>query len=429
MLINYKKNLKYFFLCTFLLQTQPVFAYLDPGSGSALVAFLATLLGSIWFSILSLFYKVKESLIPKGKAISENDIVFFSEGRAYWSSFRPLIEELIEKKIHFRYLTLDMYDPALEIDNKYMKSKRLSLKPGSLSRINNIKAKCVVSTTPNIGTKGFPIKKSPFVKNLIHFFHHIGDVSIYKKNSLDYYDTVILGGEFQRKSIEELEVYRGLKQKDLIVLGFPYLDSLSKEKIESTKINPFKKKDKTILVGSSWGAKGCLRKYGISFINQLAEYGFKVIVRPHPHSLIAELDFIIKCEEQTTHSNVSWDKSHSPSSSMLYSDILISDTSSLRFDYAFLYEKPVITLDIPIKSLSEFEAADLKESWFTGASKKLGQVVDQTSISEICVIVEGILSAQKKSDIKEFKRNTVHNFGISANAIISYVEKLSKENK
>ena len=270
-------------------------------------------------------------------------------------------------------------------------------------------------------------QKISFVKNLIHFFHHIGDVSIYKKNSLDFYDTVILGGEFQRKSIEELEVYRGLKQKDLIVLGFPYLDSLNKEKIEFAK-KPTTKQNKTILVGSSWGAKGCLNRYGTSFINQLAESGFKVIVRPHPHSLIAELDFIIKCEEQTTHPNVSWDKSLSPSSSMLYSDILISDTSSLRFDYAFLYEKPVITLDIPIKSLSEFEAADLTESWYTEASKKLGQVVDHTSISEICAIVEGILSTQKHRDMEAFKRNTVHNFGLSAKGFISHIEKLSKEN-
>ena len=75
-------------------------------------------------------------------------------------------------------------------------------------------------------------------------------------------------------------------------------------KIEFAK-NPPQNKNKTILVGSSWGAKGCLNIRYI-FYKSTCGIRFKVIVRPHPHSLIAELDFIIN-EEQTTHPNVSWD--------------------------------------------------------------------------------------------------------------------------
>ena len=123
---------------------------------------------------------------------------------------------------------------------------------------------------------------------MAHVFHSISDISIYRKGSLDHYDSVLLVGEFQKESIRFLERKRNLKPKKLISIGVPYIDSLIKE------VKKERRSNKTILIGSSWGEKGCLRNYGSDFIKQLAEKKYNIIVRPHPHSMIYEKDFIIR---------------------------------------------------------------------------------------------------------------------------------------
>lgn len=416
------KLTQFLFIVFFLFNSNCVFAYLDPGSGSAIVGVITAAIGSIWFSLKSLFYRFKGKSSSEGGVIVDDDsIVLFSEGRSYWGTFCPLIHELINREIPFRYITLDLYDPGLMIDNNLMKSKLISLNSINISEITKVKAKCVISTTPNIGTPGYPIAKSPYIERLIHVFHHVGDISIYKKNSLDHYDDVILVGDFQKKAIIEIEKLRALKPKNLVSLGLPYLDSLYKNKLESNDRN----KEITILVGSSWGEKGCLRNYGTDFINDLAAAGFNIIVRAHPQSAKSEPEFIEACKKATNNHNVRWDDDVSPSKSMQTADLLISDTSSLRFDFAFLYEKPIITLNIPKESLSEFESSDLNESWYDTASYKIGLVINPTSMLDICTAVDEMLESNLSSDIKLFRDETVKNFGSSAECIVSYIDELN----
>ncbi|WP_375748239.1 CDP-glycerol glycerophosphotransferase family protein [Vibrio sp. HN007] len=396
-------------------------AYLDPGSGSAIVGLITAAIGSVWFSIKSLFYRIKgNNILDDEITIGDESIVIFSEGKAYWSTFKPLINRLIEQEVPFRYFTLDMYDPALTIDNKCMSSKLLSLKSINLSEINKVKARCVISTTPNIGTPGYPVKKSPYIEKLIHVFHHVGDISIYKKYSLDNYDEVIMAGDFQKKAIRKIESLRDLKKKKLISLGVPYLDDLYSS---TSRTDKAKNKNTTILVGSSWGSKGCLRQYGVDFINKLANAGYNVIVRPHPQSAKSEPEFIDKCKEATSHTNVIWDEVPSPSHSMNESDLLISDTSAIRFDYAFLHEKPIITLDIPKDKLSEFELSDLNESWYESASLRIGRVLNKDSVCHLNEIVDETLRSNFISDIRTFRQETVQNFGNSAPHVVDYILK------
>lgn len=413
-------------IVTLTLYSNSAFAYLDPGSGSALVGVITATIGSLIFSIRTLFYRLTgQTKSFNNVRIDEKSIVLFSEGKAYWGTFKPLINELIRQEIPFRYFTLDIYDPALKIDNKYMKSKRLTLGSFNMSEINNVNAKCVVSTSPNIGCKGYPVKKSSNNEKLIHVFHHVGDISIYKKHSLDFYDEVILVGDFQKKAITDLEKRRVLKQKRLISLGALYLDDLvyNKRKLSDDKRN---RETPTVLVGSSWGEKGCLRNYGTKFITQLADEGFNVIVRPHPQSKISEPEFLKECQTSTEHPNIVWDMSTSPSGAMNDSDLLISDTSALRFDYAFLYEKPIITLDIKREILSEFEQSDLKENWYDFAAHQIGTVVDHDSIPQISAIVSTSLKSDMSSNIAAFREKTVKNFGCSARPIVEYLSQLNE---
>ena len=327
----------------------------------------------------------------------------------------PLVESFIDKKINISYYTLDPKDEILKIKSEFLNVKYLGYKFISYIRFSLIEAEYLLSTTPNIGTPGYPYQKPKLVKNLVHIFHSISDISIYRKGSLDHYDSVILVGEFQRKSIIELENKRGLKQKKLLPLGVPYIDHLIKRKIE----NSFSKK--TILIASSWGNKGCLRNYGVQFIKDLSKKDYNIIVRPHPHSLNHEKRFINNCKRELLKcENLEWDDSVSPSESMNKSNILISDTSSIRFDFLFVHKKPVITLDINKDKMKGYEREFLNTNWTDSSSYDIGPVINKEHIHNLESKIKLLINSHNKSKILKYRNKTIYNFGKGANSITDF---------
>ena len=393
-----------------------ILAYLDPGSGSALVGTVIAVAGAALYSLKSAFYR----LIRKEATIEvKPDIAIFSEGKNYWGTFREIVDELIARKIHFSYYTMDLHDPALLIDNEYMHSHLFDKnKAASFHKLANIKAKTLLATTPNIGTPGYPLVRPKGVETLIHVFHAFADISAYHVGSLDNYDIVLTVGPQQEKPIREVEKARNLKQKKIIPAGLPYFDAQYHSLRSSTEESE-KNSVKTILVAPSWGAKGLLTEYGTEFICKLAESGFNVIVRPHPQSYIAEAEFIERCKAETAkYANVVWDSETVGTKSMLASDILISDTSSIRFDYAFLYEKPVITLDIPHEKQLEYEGQFMSEIWTDVAAKRLGRVLGHGDIGKIVTIVWEVLKGGAVEGVRQLRDETITNLGYSAKAVV-----------
>ena len=113
--------------------------------------------------------------------------------------------------------------------------------------------------------------------------------------------------------------------------------------------------------------------------------GFEVVVRPHPHSMIFEPEFIESCKAETEDlPGVSWDFASDGTLSMRKSRILISDTSSIRFDYAFLYSKPVITLEIPRGKQDEFEISYFDDPvWIERTETQIGVIVNKETMNSI----------------------------------------------
>ena len=327
----------------------------------------------------------------------------------------PLIKSFIDKKIYVSYYTIDSKDKILNIKSEYLKAKYLGYKFLSYIRFSLIESEYLISTTPNIGTPGYPYKKPKLVKNLVHVFHSISDISIYREGSLDHYDSVILVGQFQKKSIRELEKKRGLKQKELLPLGVPYIDDL----IRSKKAINFSKT--TILIGSSWGNKGCLRNYGIEFIKELSKKEYNIIVRPHPHSLHHEKRFINNCKRELLKcKNLEWDDSISPSESMNKSNILISDTSSIRFDFLFVHKKPVITLGINRDEMKGYEREHLDINWTDRSNYDIGPVITKDLIHQLESKIKLSINSFNKSKLLKYRNKTVYNFGKGANSITEF---------
>jgi CDP-glycerol glycerophosphotransferase (TagB/SpsB family) len=175
-----------------------------------------------------------------------------------------------------------------------------------------------------------------------------------------------------------------------------------------------------ILIASSWGNKGLINAFPLNWIETLAK-GCKreIIIRPHPQSFISDMDAIKEIENLASkYINLKLDREISPLHSMSMSSILISDTSSIRYDFAFLLERPVITIDIPKSNLSEYEASDFDVSWDLESRIFIGQVVLNPSDINNELIEDLITHHRINDNINYFKNKTLNSTGNSAELII-----------
>tara|TARA_B100001093_G_scaffold37321_1_gene31934 strand:- start:2542 stop:3720 length:1179 start_codon:yes stop_codon:yes gene_type:complete len=384
--------------------------YIDPGTGGVIINFLIAIVTSIIYFFRKLFFKrVNFDLIKK------SEISIFSEGNQYKNTFLPIVNELIERKIRFNYYTLDYEDHILELESEFINSKFLGLGFLGKLKFSSISSNLLISTTPNIGNKGFPLKRPRKVRELIHVWHSISDISYYKKGSLDNYDTILTIGDFQNKSIKDIEKIRKLKSKKLIPVGLPYLD------VFYENLKKLKNDKEYILIASSWGEKGLLNKYGYKILEYLKN-NF-LIIRPHPQSFISEIEFINKFKEECLrYPNIVWDDSPDPLISFSKSKLLISDTSSIRYDYSFLTGKPVITLKINKSDLKDFEINDLSSSWDEKNEFKLGKIITENNLDSLKVEVEAISNNSLFFEkIIEFKNNTIFSGIKSTVNIVNYL--------
>ena len=379
--------------------------YIDPGTGSVIINFLIAIVTSIVYFFRKLLFKNINSDLKK-----KSEISIFSEGNQYKNTFLPIINELISRKILFNYYTLDYKDVILGIESEFINSKFLGLGDIGKLKFSSVSSNILLSTTPNIGNKEFPLKRPKRVKELIHVWHSISDISYYKKGSLDNYDTVMTVGDFQNKSIKEIEKLRNLKSKKLVPVGLPYFDFFIK------KLDDFKITNRSILIASSWGNKGLLKNHGLEIIDVLKDYN--IIIRPHPQSFISEKEFIENfksiCKSK---SNIEWDESSDPLKSFSKSRLMISDTSSIRYDYSFLVGNPVITLKIEKSKLNEFEATDLNESWDEKTENQLGPVINCDDLNNLLNYLKSSESLKSHS----LKKETLHTVGDSSKLIVNYL--------
>ena len=376
--------------------------YLDPGTGNALFAALFGIIGSIVFFAKNAFYSLKERITGKRREVFKSELAIFSEGKIYWIYFKDVVDELIKRKVKFTYYTMDMNDPALDLhdfgnaneDFSIFKVKFAGSGNKGYSAISNLKEKNILSTTPNIGCPGYPIKKPKNCENLIHIFHGLG--FDYKKGSMDNYDTILLHQEIFANLFES---------KKVIIAGLPYLDSL----IERAAKLQNNTDGKTILVASTWGDRGLLKTYGSKFILDLANAGYNVIVRPHPYSYIYEKEFIDDLQKKLP--NIPFSTEIDNLSVLSKADILVSELSGVRLDYYLAFKRPVISLES-----GESDEFELNEWLVKTIGNEIGISVKKEDVKNLPQIAKS-LSKRKLID----ENSILANIGKSKTVIADYL--------
>ena len=377
--------------------------YIDPGTGSMLFTVLIGIVGAAVYSIRLFSIKLRVKL-SGGKVNLNADrvpIAIFSDNKRYWNIFEPICRELSKREIDVLYLTASEDDPAFNAGLEHFEAKYIGPGDKVFGALNNLKAVILLSTTPGLDV--YQWKRSPHVKWYVHIPHAASDITLYRMFGIDYYDAVLLSGEYQVRQIRDLEQLRGLPAKELKLVGIPYMDVMMQRLADE---GPAPEHSRTVLLAPSWGPSALFQVYGGRIIELLLKTGYHIIVRPHPQSFQSEKEMIDELMQSfPTSDQLEWNRDTDNFDVLRRSDILVSDFSGVFFDFALIYDKPVIYTD-PDFDLAPYDAWWLKQPlWTTSALPRLGRCLNEENIGELKSLIDECISdprfAEGRKQVRE----------------------------
>ena len=358
-----------------------ILLYIDPGTGSMLFSVFLGIAAALYFFSRRFLIKIKSFVFGKNKIIvKRSDFVIYNEGDHYWPVFSPIVEEFENRQIYLLYFTSSKTDPVFNNNYIYVHPEYIGSGNKAFTVLNFIETDICLMTTP--GLEVYQLKRSKFCSHYSHILHDVGDATCYRLFGIDYYDSIFLSGDYQKKDIRELEKSRSLSQKELVIVGSTYLDDYNK-KLENYPEEP--NHVFTVLVSPSWGPGSLLNVLGDKLLDSLKDTQWRIIVRPHPQSKKSETEFLEGLEKK--HNYCIWDYKSENIDSLSKADIMISDFSSIVFDFAFLFNRPVIYHNAAFKK-DMYDAGDFEhEPWKFETVKRFGIELLQKDIPNIKKIV------------------------------------------
>lgn len=397
--------------------------YIDPGTGSMLFTILISILGVLIYAFRNILVKIRFMASggkqQKGEQAGE-PIVFFTDSKRYQAIFKPLCDEMEKRQQAALYLTASADDPLLGERYQYVKTEFAGEGNKAFARMNFLRADVVLSSTPGLDV--YQWKRSRDVKWYAHVMHAANDITGYRMFGTDYYDAVLVNGEFQIREIRALEKLRGLPEKEAVLVGLPQLDDLA-EKLAKAGSCPREDGKRTILLAPSWGDSSIFRRYGERMIESLIRTGNTIIIRPHPQSMTSEKEMIDRLRAAYPDGEqIEWNFDNDNFEALRRSDVLISDYSGVVFDFALVFDRPVIYADVSFDK-GVYDAWWLKEEmWNFEILPKIGVPLTEEKIGEIGRVIEDALQAPELKAGRELARQQAWvNPGKSVEAIADYL--------
>ncbi|MBQ9068333.1 MAG: CDP-glycerol glycerophosphotransferase family protein [Eggerthellaceae bacterium] len=439
--------------------------YIDPGTGSMLFTVAIGLASAGIYALRSALVKLR--FIASGgraeKDAAAHEIAIFSDGKQYWNVFEPICDELERRGTDALFLTASADDPALNRTYEHVKCEFAGEGNKAFARMNMLSASVVLSTTPGLDV--YQWKRSRDAKWYAHVLHAASDVTMYRMFGLDFYDAVLLSGRFQEEQIRQLEALRNLPAKETALVGLTYMDALSKrlEEAAEGETEQAERADKDaleqpagaaerasdtetnqpagdaadspadtpsaacVLVAPSWGASALFSLYGGAIIDGLLEAGYQVIVRPHPQSFKSEAELMERLMAAYPESEtLEWDRDVDNFDVLRRADILISDFSGVIFDFALVFDKPVIYTE-PAYDTAPYDACWLDEQpWTFSVLPRIGKQLSEgtaTDAGKLQELVEECLDdTTLQAGRDRARRECWCNQGNAAEAVVDYLE-------
>ena len=318
--------------------------------------------------------KAKEFMAPKKKAqkkgpYSEKEkadykrfldtpgkkIVFYSERNGFYKYYSNIIEEIIRRtNIVIHYITSDPQDQVFQMESEQFKPYYIG-ENRMIVLMMKMETDIMVMTTPDL--ENFQLKKS-YVKKDIEYVYVPHDVNssnlTFHKNALDHFDTIFTSGPKNEQEIAEREQKFELPKKNLIPWGSSVIDNMSTAYEQMIKDGKEEKNNNpTVLIAPSWQKDNILDSCIEQMLDELVKTPYKIIVRPHPQYVRHFESRIDTLAEKYRQYGVEFQKDFSSNKTVYMADLLVTDWSSISFEYAFSTLKPVLFINTPMKVVNE----------------------------------------------------------------------------
>lgn len=289
-------------------------------------------------------------------SVANKHLVFYSEKSGFYKYFQDVIEYLLaHSNIIIHYVTSDPKDQIFDIAKTqtrirpyYIGERRL------ITLMMKMDADMVVMTMPDLDN--FHIKRSYVRKDVeyVYIVHYgIGSSNLLlRQGALAHFDTIFCAGEQQLEELREEEQVYGLAPRNLVPCGYGLLDRVIAAYEAMPKIQHEKPQ---VLIAPSWQKDNILDSCIDPLLESLLCGKYKIILRPHPEYLkrhsqrIADLqgrwkdklceDFIIQTD-------------FSSNETVFQSDLLITDWSTICYEFSFATKRPTLFVDTPMKIMN-----------------------------------------------------------------------------
>lgn len=395
--------------------------YIDPGTGSMLFTILISIVSSLLFFWKKLVLKLK-FMASGGRVTEEKDhlpYVIFSDSKRYWNVFQPICEEFEKRGIKLEYMTASPDDPCFGQKYEHVRCQFIGEGNKAFAKLNLLNAGILLSTTP--GLEVYQWKRSKHVGWYAHIFHAVDEGLGYRMFGMDYYDAILLTGQYQEQNIRKLEELRGLPAKETYVAGCTYMDAL-KTKLDKSEYHK-DSKCLTVLLAPSWGESGILTRFGAGILRALVNTGYQVIVRPHPQSMISEKEIMEPLMKEFPDSDLlQWNFDNDNFEALQRADLMITDFSGIIFDFALVFGKPILYADTSFDK-APYDAAWIDEPlWRFEVLKELGEPLTQEGLPHLKETIDELIRSDAKTEGRARVRDEAWQYiGESAERTVDYL--------
>ena len=285
--------------------------------------------------------------------IEGKHLVFYSEGSGFYKYFKGAIEWLLANSdIQIHYITNDPDDQVFGIAEHeprllpyYIGQRRL------ITLMMKMDADVVAMSTPELDNAY--IKRSYVRKDIDYVYmpHHTTSFHLTgAKHGYDHFDEVFCVGPHQAAELAKMEELNGAPAKRLPLIGYDLIDeeiaAYQEGEHEGVHTPP------VVLIAPSWNPGNILDSCIDEMIGVLLEHGYRIVVRPHPEytkRFRPKWEALIARHAETPEERLYFEKDFSSNSSILESDTIITDWSTVNLEFSFTTLKPSIFIDTPMK--------------------------------------------------------------------------------
>ena len=358
----------------------------------------------------------------------ERTLVFYSEGRGYWTYFEPIYKAL--QAVHgapILYVTSAENDPLLDKPLPGMRSFYIG--EGSMRTLffATLDADVLLMTMPDL--QSFHIKRSPFSVHYVYLHHSIVSTHmIYRAAAFDHFDSILCVGPHHVQETRAREQQFGLPQKALIEHGYGRLDTI----LDSGRQGPTDRNGKPVqvLVAPTWGENGLIERHGLEVIKPLIDAGLRVVLRPHPRTRKLQPEILDKIAAYyVDEPRFRLDEDADATTSLLDSDIMLSDWSGAALEFSLGLERPIIFADVPRKVLNPEYAVLGIEPIEVQAREHLGVVVTTDKLAQLGDIAATMAADSEKwqTALNDARQRWIYNSGQSGETAAAYLISLIKQ--